>query len=1527
VNALVTLSPAQIVYVPNPLMPQLGSQVIDVRPGSTVTDAIAEHGLKLRYSTVLYRDDVMVKRSEWDTLPIRHGEIVSLVTLPQGGDDTGSQILAIVAMIALAVVAPGLGQAAASAWFSGSEIAASAIAATIVVAGSLLISAMLPKPKGYDPGGSPSPTYSINAQQNRARLGEPIPELLGQHIIYPDLAAAPYAEFESGGGGGFVPTSTVARHVGLLGSISSAGARSGTVSAPAAADKQIINELFCLGIGDYDIHQIRVADTVVWEDGVYTDAYPELTIEIVTPGGQVTLFPDNVVTSTEVNNAMLLGTNEPSYGYIGPFAASASGTEAAQIAVDIALPAGLFTTDSKGKVANATVSFLFEAQPIDASGTPTGAWFTLANPSYTMATRDAIRRSIVSDVTPGRYQVRAKRTNAKSTDGKTGDILIWVAMRAYLPSQQLYDGVTMIAIRAEATNHLNGTSAQQFNVICTRKLPLYDPDANSWSANTATRSIAAAASYVLSNVNGGNLADSRVDLATLWGSLDATWTTRGDHFDGIFDSRKSFWEALQSILRAGRTEPLLAGPNITFARDEEKTAYRTAFSPRNMIAGSFEIDYVAFDANSADAVIVEFIDNRVWRPNEIFCALPDSIVDPNDPTVPRLQWFGITGRAQAWREGIHLVAQNRYRRKFPSFRTEMDGRLCFKGDLVKVSHWMPTWGASMEVLDCADDAGGDILTLSEPWTVPAGHALDTKLILLTTPDGLPYGPVEFTLLSDGMASDARQASVQLITTADPGGRYAGEEPHQWGLWSGSGLQKERPQAVLGVASIMARDCLVISMRPDSGQTTQLACVLEDDRVHSADVSGPPSETDPPTGFPDANLTIDGLIIQRVPRDGGGEYILVTVNGATDAESFSAHWKWGTATDFGNDANGLGRTFVLNSEATALAIEVRARGHSGFGDWFAGTVAAGAGASRPPQSVDSLADVTFVYEGLVVYLTTDDKFYRYNGTAWIATINATDLTGQIVTSQITDHAVTTVKIADGAVTGLKLAAGLPFVYPVASRAAYAATYGAPTAGSLLVLTANDAPFVANQLLRFDGTNWTAAARTVDLVGTVTVAQLSAAYQGAALNSDPAPIDTSAWVTGAPPGIYRIGGLGSIGKVGSQGIITDLNSAGYQYFNSQPTQVPVDPAKAYRVHAWYYSTGSADGTNSVMVALFDNTGTQILTAGDYWWYPLNRQAASVSMNTWTELTANFGAGTSQALPSNAAFMMIGVNLNAGGTVGQVYAQDLRLEEVFPSTLIKDGAITTTKVADNSISTPKLQALSVTTNELAAGSVSTAKLQANSVTTGELAANAVTTAKLAAGSVTTNELSANAVTTAKLATNSVTTNELAANAVTAGKIDTNAVTAGTMDVGAVNASAIIVNDIIVTGHIQAENVTKVRSSSTNPGTFAPSASAFTSSGMPSITESYSGAPVLISVSLDFDNTDSAEHLFGVKITCDGSPVYNQSAKFICPKTPNHFPFSVQIIDTPSNASHTYAVSFNGDSTNIRANTSTISTVECKV
>jgi len=140
---------------------------------------------------------------------------------------------------------------------------------------------------------------------------------------------------------------------------------------------------------------------------------------------------------------------------------------------------------------------------------------------------------------------------------------------------------------------------------------------------------------------------------------------------------------------------------------------------------------------------------------------------------------------------------------------------------------------------------------------------------------------------------------------------------------------------------------------------------------------------------------------------------------------------------------------------------------------------------------------------------------------------------------------------------------------------------------------------------------------------------------------------------------------------------------------------------------------------------------------------------------------------------------------------------------------GQITSTQITDGAISTPKLAANSVVAGKIAAGAVEA----------GDIAASAVTAGTIAAGAVSTTELAAGAVTTAKLFAGAVDTNALAANAVTAAKIQAGTITADKMAVS--QLSAITAN----LGTVTAGSLTA--SSSVSVGTSANAVS-ISSSGM---------------------------------------------------------------------------------------------------
>ncbi|MEQ4617655.1 MAG: host specificity factor TipJ family phage tail protein, partial [Corticimicrobacter sp.] len=198
-----------------------------------------------------------------------------------------------------------------------------------------------------------------------------------------------------------------------------------------------------------------------------------------------------------------------------------------------------------------------------------------------------------------------------------------------------------------------------------------------------------------------------------------------------FDTATTLWDALTRIARVGRAMPMYYAGVIDFIRNEPKSVKTQMYTPGNIVTSTFSIDYAFPPHDSPDHVIVEFVNEETWQPDEVLCALPDSLkMRPF-----RLQLPGVTNREQAWREGISLAAQNRDQRRFVSFQTELEGMIPRYADLVEISHDVPKWGLSGFIESYDPDT--KTLVTSEPLEWWAG---ENHYINLRKRDGSPDGP-------------------------------------------------------------------------------------------------------------------------------------------------------------------------------------------------------------------------------------------------------------------------------------------------------------------------------------------------------------------------------------------------------------------------------------------------------------------------------------------------------------------------------------------------------------------------------------------------------------------------------------------------------------------------------------------------------------------------------------------------------------------------------------------------------------------
>lgn len=749
---------AQIAIHHNPFYLHKDVDIFTPRIGQTVRGWLNERGIaEFSKPTLCLVDGEPMLRKDWAVVVIQKETVISFITLPQGGGG-GGKIFRAVLTIAIMVAAPFAGAALGAAMGVTSAVGISLLTAGVALAGSVLVNALIPPPmpssaiSNYN-AISPSPTYSIQAQGNQARLGEPIPVVYGRHVIYPDFGATPYSEF--------------------------------------AGNEQYLYQLHVIGQGQYDIEQIRIEDTPI-------TSFEEITYEIVPPGGTVTLLDTDVVTAAEIAGQELLPLADGG-NWVGPFVANPTETVTDLLALDVIMPKGLYYANDNGSLASRTVTWEVQARLIDDEGDALGAWTTLATESHSANTNTAIRLTYKYPVPAGRYEVQVLRTNAKDNSARAGNDINWNALKAHLVGDPDFGNVTLLAMKMRATDNLSQRSSRMLNCIVTRKLKIWHPDTG-WSALQPTRSIAWALADILTANYGAKLTDARIDLGALF-ALDAVWTARGDTFNGVFDRKLTVWDALTQVARCGRAMPFLQGGLVRFARDEPRAIPVAMFSPRNIVKGSFKIDFVMPGDDTADSVKVEFFNQRTWKQDEITASLPDSAAE--QPATVSL--FGCTDKDHAMREGMYMAAANRYRRRIVSFRTELEGMIPTYSDLIAISHDMPRWGEAGDVIDYTEP----VLTLSEPVTFGDSG---THYVVLRRKDGSLSGP---WMVSAG----ANGYQLQLLEEID-------FTPY-------TGTEEERTHFSFGIGEHWGVLARVLAVRP-RGEIIEISAVVENALVHTAD---------------------------------------------------------------------------------------------------------------------------------------------------------------------------------------------------------------------------------------------------------------------------------------------------------------------------------------------------------------------------------------------------------------------------------------------------------------------------------------------------------------------------------------------------------------------------------------------------------------------------------------------------------------------------------------------------------------------
>ena len=522
------------------------------------------------------------------------------------------------------------------------------ILVAVVLAVVLTLFLDIPQPYAADQEQGDS-VYTLRGQRNKIpQPGDPIPKSYGHVRHFPHYAARSYTQVEN--------------------------------------NQETLYALFCLGLGKYNVTDKLIGDTPMSQ-------FEEVETAIYQPHEHPTLFPTNVEVSPEVSGGIELfgpnqtgapGTNnEGRYNPngVGPYVANSAGTRASRIEVDLNFPRGLFHTNSKGKFRSVSVQTRFEYRPVVAVGeTNNHPWTLLDERTTKMRTPTPQRITISVAVPPGRYEVRAFRLNNTAQNYRWQELVQWNGLKAFLDDDKDFGNVTLLAMKARATNNLNSNSRQLINVKMRSIIPVYNATTETWTEEE-TRNPVWAMCDILRADYGFRLDDQFIDLSVL-SDLATQFDNDSIYFDWTFDRRGKVWDACKIAMNVGRAKPLMIGPKASAIQDTAATTPLAGFSHNNIIKNSFKSEVTFRKKYDHDGLLVEYLDPITWKPFTVLCKVGDE--EGNNPQ--KIQLRGCTDRQRAYEWGLYTRGTQVWQKDNISFVTGPEGLTLGYGDLVAVKH-------------------------------------------------------------------------------------------------------------------------------------------------------------------------------------------------------------------------------------------------------------------------------------------------------------------------------------------------------------------------------------------------------------------------------------------------------------------------------------------------------------------------------------------------------------------------------------------------------------------------------------------------------------------------------------------------------------------------------------------------------------------------------------------------------------------------------------------------------------------------
>lgn len=581
----------------------------------------------------------------WAKYRLRKGDQILIRAVVRGGGGGGSgKVLRTVALVAIAVMAgPAAGALTVGEFAAFAGANTLAMQAGIMIAGSMLVNAVLPPPTasagtlGNSSSVEQSPTYSLTGARNRIRQFEPMPLVLGRHRIVPDLAGQPYTVFEG--------------------------------------QDQYLLQSFHFGLqSDLQLGDFKLGDTPLSD-------YQGVTVYHAGADGKLPADFGNVDTESGREIAQ-------ADGWISRT------TSADCIGISVDIQGVAYYARDDGGVDGQAIGYDVQYRSVGAS-----TWAAFGAGSFVLNGNavNVVRASHFLQVGRGQYEVRIRKTSADVDSSRQKSQFALAQLRTHQYDGADYTGQRRVGIKIKASSQLSG-ALEELSAVAQIAVPVWTGSAwvSQVSQNPAWLLLYFLRGGFISGRRawGAGLPDSRIDIASI--KQFAAWCDRKALTCSlVLDRAASIKTVAEQLARCGRGQLTWQSGRYGVVWDDDSLPYVATFGPANIVAGSFRVSYAS--GQMADEVIVTFANAaKDWEADSVRKVVP-GVVNPSNQVT--LDFAGCTSADMAGREANLLAAAQHLLRRKISWETDQEGLVAGKGDVVMISHDMVSWSHSGRLLD------------------------------------------------------------------------------------------------------------------------------------------------------------------------------------------------------------------------------------------------------------------------------------------------------------------------------------------------------------------------------------------------------------------------------------------------------------------------------------------------------------------------------------------------------------------------------------------------------------------------------------------------------------------------------------------------------------------------------------------------------------------------------------------------------------------------------------------------------------